>query len=151
MKRRIQVAADLFLVAVDQANGKIAGFVNGIATQETKLRDEFFTDETLHDPNGQNVMILGVAVLPEYRGQGLARELISQYCRRQREKNRKSLVLTCLDDKVKMYEKFGFRDLGESGSSWGGESWHEMAMAFCDDTMAGRGLRMGKEVKNSEV
>ena len=25
-----------------------------------------------------------------------------------------------------MYKKFGFRDLGESASEWGGEKWHEM-------------------------
>lgn len=126
MKRRICVASDFFLVAIDPVNGKMAGFVNGIATPETKLRDEFFMDESLHDPNGPNVMILGVAVLPEWRRQGLARELISRYYNIQRERNRKKLVLTCLEDKVKMYEKFGFQDLGKSGSAWGGETWHEM-------------------------
>lgn len=35
-------------------------------------------------------------------------------------------VLTCHADKTKMYTKFGFRDLGESASVWGGERWHEM-------------------------
>jgi hypothetical protein len=36
------------------------------------------------------------------------------------------LVLTCLDEKVEMYRKMGFVDLGISGSTWGGEAWHEM-------------------------
>ena len=36
------------------------------------------------------------------------------------------LVLTCLEEKVGMYEKMGFKDQGMSQSSWGGESWHEM-------------------------
>ena len=126
MKRRICVAADFFLVAIDPLKERMVGFVNGIATHENKLRDEFFTDESLHDPSGANIMILGVAVLPEYRGQGLARELLSQYRRIQRERNRRALVLTCLEDKVKMYEKLGFRDLGKSSSAWGGEAWHEM-------------------------
>ena len=36
------------------------------------------------------------------------------------------LVLTCHENKVKMYTKLGFRDLGLSRSSWGGEKWHEM-------------------------
>jgi len=40
MKARIAVAADLFFVAIDKENGKMAGFVNGIATDESKLRDE---------------------------------------------------------------------------------------------------------------
>lgn len=42
----------------------MAGFVNGIATDESKLRDEFFMDAGWHDPKGKNVMILGVDVLP---------------------------------------------------------------------------------------
>ena len=117
------------MVAIDRKNGKMAGFVNGIATDESKLRDEFFTDERWHEPRGKNVMILGVDVLPQYRGRGLARELVSRYCAREWARNREKLVLTCLSDKVAMYEKFGFRDLGESTSQWGGEKWHEMVKA----------------------
>jgi ribosomal protein S18 acetylase RimI-like enzyme len=73
MKARIAVAADLFFVAIDRQSGKMAGFVNGIATDESKLRDEFYTDASLHDPKGKNAMILGVDVLPEYRGRGHAK------------------------------------------------------------------------------
>ena len=74
MKERVRLAPDLFLVAVDKKNGQMVGFINSIATNERTLRDEFFTEPTLHDPNGRNVMILSVAVLPEYRNQGLARK-----------------------------------------------------------------------------
>ena len=35
---------------------------------------------------------------------------------------------TCLDEKVKMYEKFGFTDLGQANSTWGGEAWHAMSI-----------------------
>ena len=45
---------------------------------------------------------------------------------REEEKGRKEIVLTCLDEKVEMYKKFGFVDLGMSDSVWGGEEWHEM-------------------------
>ena len=73
-----------------------------------------------------NIMLLGLDVLPEYRGQGLAKELVFQYCRREEEHGRKRMVLTCHENKVKLYRKLGFRDLGASGSTWGGEKWHEM-------------------------
>lgn len=126
MKERVRLAPDLFLVAVDKKTGQMVGFINSIATNEGTLRDEFFTEPTLHDPNGKNVMILSVAVLPEYRGQGIAREMMRTYLSRENDRHRKMIVLTCLEGKVKMYEKFGFRDCGESGSSWGGEQWHEM-------------------------
>ena len=127
MKERVAVASELFLVAVDKENGKIAGFLNGLSTEESVFRDEFFTDITLYDPTGSHVMLLGLDVLPEYRGQGLAREIVYQYMQREQEKGRKALLLTCLDSKVEMYQKFGFRDEGIANSTWGGEEWHEMS------------------------
>lgn len=130
MKERIARAPELFLVAVDKESGKLAGFLNGLATDEVSFRDEFFTDARLYNPDGANVMLLGLDVLPEYRGQGLAREIVSLYLARERDKNRKQVILTCLDSKVGMYEKMGFLDLGISESSWGGEQWHEMVYRF---------------------
>lgn len=127
MQERVAAAPDMFLVAVDKETGKIAGFFNGLATSEKVFRDEFFTDASLHDPNGDTVMLLGLDVLPEYRGQGLARALVEQYVLREQEKGRKTLLLTCLKEKVQMYEKFGFLDLGIANSTWGGEEWHEMS------------------------
>ncbi len=130
MKDRIAKAPDLFLVAVDKETGKIAGFLNGLATNEYSFRDEFFTDANLHYPDGENIMLLGLDVLPEYRGQGLAREIVYQYMRRERENNRKMLLLTCLKSKVEMYKKFGFSDKGIANSTWGGEEWNEMSCAI---------------------
>ena len=133
MRDRVTVAPELFLVAVDKATGKIAGFLNGLATDENVFRDEFFSDIRLYNPEGAYVMLLGLDVLPEYRGQGLAREIMRQYCQRERRKGRKQLILTCLDSKVEMYEKMGYQDLGIADSSWGGEQWHEMRYEL-DDT-----------------
>lgn len=126
IREQVSVAPELFLVAVDKESGQIAGFLNGIATNETTFRDEFFTDKSLHDPDGSGVMLLGLDVLPEYRMQGLGRELINTYSRRERAKGRKRLVLTCLPRLVAMYQKMGFEDHGISTSAWGGETWHEM-------------------------
>lgn len=130
MKERIAAAPDLFLVAVDKATGKIAGFLNGVSTNETTFRDEFFTDISLYDPSGKSVMLLGLDVRPEYRKQGLAREIMKHYLERERKNGREMLILTCLDTKVEMYKKMGYQDNGISGSSWGGEEWHEMSHAI---------------------
>ena len=126
MRDRIDAAPELFLVAVDEDTGLIAGFLNGLATEESSFRDEFFTDCSLHNPSGKNIMLLGLDVLPEYRGKGLAKELVQRYARR--EKGRKKLLLTCLEEKVRMYEHMGFMDNGIANSTWGGEEWHEMEM-----------------------
>ena len=128
MEKRVEKAPELFLVAEDRTTGKIAGFLNGLATDREHLTDDFFTDAEMHDPNGKNIMLLGLDVLPEHRGQGLARALMIRYREREKKKGRKKLVLTCLDQKVEMYEKFGFTDHGIGESVWGGEPWHEMSM-----------------------
>lgn len=126
--KRIAVVPELFFVAIDKFTGKIAGFLNGISTNESKFRDDFFTDTDLHDSQGKNIMILGLDVLPEYRNQGLAREIMNRYCRRESGNGRNMLFLTCLDNKVEMYKKFGFEDKGMADSNWGGEKWHEMTI-----------------------
>lgn len=130
MKERILAAPELFFVVVEKETGKLAGFLNGIATDEGAFRDEFFTDIRLYQPEGKNVMLLGLDVLPEYRRQGLGRELVARYAKRERERGRKRLVLTCLEPKVAMYQKFGFTDRGIADSSWGGEEWHEMVLTL---------------------
>ena len=130
MMARTKAAPELFLVAVDKEAGRIAGFLNGLATNETVFRDEFFTDASLHDREGENIMLLGLDVLPEYRGHGIARELFARYCERERNRGRARLILTCHAEKIPMYEKFGFRDLGISGSLWGGVPWHEMEIVL---------------------
>lgn len=130
MRDRVEYAPELFLVAIDRQTGKIAGFLNGLATEEEIFRDEFFTDVRLYQPDGANIMLLGLDVLPEYRGRGLARELVARYAKREAEKGRKKLLLTCLPEKVNMYEKFGFVDLGLANSTWGGEAWHEMSLTL---------------------
>lgn len=124
---RIERVPELFLVAEDKETGKLAGFLSGIATNESVFRDEFFSDADLHDPDGTNIMLLGLDVLPDYRGQGLARELMYEYLSREHEKGRKCVRLTCLPAKVAMYKKMGFCDEGLSASTWGGEQWHEMS------------------------
>lgn len=126
MRARVQVAADLFLVAIDKETGKIAGFFNGIATDEEKFRDEFFTDAGLHNPKGKTVMLIGLDVLPEYRGLGLATGIVSEYIRREQARGRQLLILTCLEDKLQMYEKMGYQNHGKANSCWGGEVWYEM-------------------------
>ncbi|MBQ0065488.1 MAG: GNAT family N-acetyltransferase [Firmicutes bacterium] len=123
MKQRIEYARDLFLVAVDEKENMI-GIIDAIATNERHLKDEFFTDITLHDPNGKHCMILGLAVVPAWQGKGVAKALMKAFIEIQ--KCRETIVLTCLESKVSLYKKLGYEDLGVSDSSWGGEEWHEM-------------------------
>ena len=60
----------------------------------------------------------------------IERELVAVYLQREQAKGRSEIILTCLDAKVEMYEKFGFIDRGISDSVWGGEEWHEMSVVL---------------------
>ena len=126
MRRRVAAMPTQFLVAVDRETGKLAGFLNGLCSDEKELRDEFFTDVTLHDPAAQTDFLMGLDVLPAYRGQGLAKELMRLYGIWGQVKGRHKMVLTAHEEKVGMYERMGFTDLGVSNSVWGGGVWHEM-------------------------
>lgn len=126
IRERIKKAQELFFVAVDKKTNKIAGFLNGLSTDEESFRDDFFVNPNLYSSYGKNIMLLGLDVLPDYRGRGIARELINQYIKRESKKGRKKLILTCLESKVSMYKNMGFQDMGMSCSTWGNEKWHEM-------------------------
>lgn len=127
MLERVAKAPEMFLVAVDRSTGKIAGFLNGLATHECRFRDAFFTDANLYEPDGRNIMLLGLDVLPEYRRQGLAKELMRQYLCRERGRGRREVILTCLKEKINMYENMGFENRGISDSVWGDEQWYDMS------------------------
>ena len=126
MCRFVGKMPEQFLVAVDRGTGKVAGFLCGISSDEARFKDEFFTDLSLNDPAAQTVYLLGLDILPEYRGQGLARELMKLYGIWSQVKGKHRMVLTAHEEKVGLYEKLGFTDLGISDSTWGGGSWHEM-------------------------
>ena len=113
-------------VSPDDSHDQIAGYITMLMTDEEHFRDAFFEDPSLHQPNGANVMLLGLEVLPSFRHQGLAAELLNRTIRQAEKEGRRKLVLTCRDDKIAMYEKFGFQLCGISKSTLGGVTWYEM-------------------------
>ena len=124
---RISAAPELFWTAVDRETGKLAGYVNGIAVNADTFIDEFFSQATeLHDSDGSTVMLTGMDVMPQYRNQGLARELVTSLAAREKAKGRKRMILTCVEDKIEMYRKFGFSYMGVSASVYGGTVWYDM-------------------------
>ena len=128
LTERIKATAETFLVAEDKETGKLAAFLNGVPTDEEAFRDEFFTDISLSNPEAK---ISCFWVWMSVRNIVCRDWDVNWYpdtARRKHKKGRKKLFLTCLDEKVKMYEKFGFTDLGQANSTWGGEAWHAMSI-----------------------
>ena len=111
-------------------DGKIISFINGLVTDKEHLEDEMYSDSSFHDENGAWQMIFGVDTVPEYRGRGCAGLLIKKMIENAKYENRKGLVLTCKENLVNYYTKFGFVDEGISESNHGGVIWHEMRLKF---------------------
>ena len=127
-KKRLETFPDSFFVA--EANGKIIGFINGCVTDERTIRDEMFEDSGLHHPDGAYQCIFGLDVIGAFRQQGIAAQLMRHLIGDAREKGRKGLILTCKEQLIHYYEKFGYKNLGVSASVHGGAVWYDMILEF---------------------
>ena len=51
-------------------DGKLAGFIDGMATDEKDLRDEMYEKASLHNEKGAWQMIFGLNTIPAFRREG---------------------------------------------------------------------------------
>ena len=128
-EERLEYYSDHFWILEDD-NGKIISFVNGMVTDEEHLTDEMYEKASMHDENGAWQMIFGVNTLPEYRKNGYAEAVLRNVISDAKEQSRKGLVLTCKEKLIHFYGKLGFVDEGVSDSEYGGVVWHEMRLTF---------------------
>ena len=108
----------------------LVGFLDGMVSNSPELTYEMFADASLHDPRGAWQMIFGLNTIPEYRNRGCAGQLIRQCIHDAEIEGRRGVVLTCLEEKIPYYEKFGFRNEGVSESVHGGAVWYLMRITF---------------------
>ena len=126
-RKRIETFPDSFFVA---ENGRIIGFINGCVTDERTIRDEMFEDSRLHHADGLYQSVFGLDVIPEYRRQGVAADLMNRLIQAAKERGKKGMILTCKDRLIHYYEKFGYRNLGLSGSVHGRAVWYDLLLEF---------------------
>ena len=127
-RRRLESFPDCFWLLWD--GEALVSVVNGMASDESDLRDDMFHDADLHQPDGDWLMIFGVATIPEYQRHGCAAQVLRQVIEDTKARGRKGLVLTCKEFRVSYYAKFGFVDEGVSQSEHGGAVWHQMRITF---------------------
>lgn len=109
---------------------KLAGFVDGMVTNQADLTDELYAQAALHDESGAWQMIFGVNTLPACRRQGIAETLLRRAIADARAQGRRGLVLTCKEHLLHYYAKLGFVNEGVSGSVYGGAVWYQMRLTF---------------------
>lgn len=123
---RIAAFPDSFFVA--EADGNIIGFINGAVTDSQVIEDVMFEEVSLHKPEGAYQSIFGLDVLPDFRGRGIAADLMRHMIKEAKNQGRKGLILTCKEGLIHYYEAFGYRSLGLSESVHGGAVWYDMIL-----------------------
>ena len=127
-RERLEHYADHFWLMFDA--DRLVSFVDGFVTDIPDLTDEMYERAEMHDENGAWQMIFGVNTLPEYRRRGLAGELINRAVEDAEKQGRRGLVLTCKEEKIHYYAKFGFKNEGVSESVHGNVVWYQMRLTF---------------------
>lgn len=117
-----------FLVA--EAGGRIVGQVNSGATHKDDISDEAFKGLIGHEPDGANIVVFSLAVLPEMRRGGLGAQLMREFIAGSRKRGHQQVLLLCKDALVPFYSRLGFADRGISASTHGGAVWHEMGLVL---------------------
>lgn len=112
MMGRIENYPDTFLVA--QEDGKVIGHIFGPAFNKRYIEDELYFENHPNQKDDRYQMVLSLAVLLEYRKQGVATKLIEAMTQEARKQNRQAISLTCLPKLIKFYEKRGFHNEGKT-------------------------------------
>ena len=127
-RKRLEVFADRFWLLWE--GDRLVSMVNGMVTDREELVDEMFADATIHQADGKWQMIFGVATHPEYQRRGLAAQVLQRAIADCKAEGRKGLILTCKEQKLHYYAKFGFVNQGVSVSEHGGALWYQMRLEF---------------------
>ena len=136
LSERLQLFPESFLIA--EADGELVGFVNGAVIDEPIIRDAHYHDAALHNPAGAYQSVFGLDVLPEYRKQGIAGELLTTLIDLARQAGREGLTLCCKEEKIPYYEKFGLVNSGKSASKHGNAVWYDMILHFKEKWESGK-------------
>lgn len=129
IEKRMRLFPENFWVA--ESEGNILGFINGGTTDKPELPDAFYhEEEKLHVPDGAYQTVFGLNVRPQYRRQGIARQLVMQMIEASRQRRKKGVILTCKEHLIPFYSSCGFVNHGVSDSVHGGAVWYDMKCIF---------------------
>lgn len=124
---RLEHLGDSFLVAElpdEQGIYRIIGLIDARPTYDERLTDELFENGGV--VAGKNQAIMGLAVLPEYQAMGVGSRLMGDFINEMKSSGYRHILLTCKEEKITYYERFGYENLGVSASVHGGARWYDM-------------------------
>ena len=129
MKKRLELFGPSFMVAERVSDGKLVGLINGTVSNDAVISDAMYEDIS-YDVRADYQMVFGLDVLPEFRGQGIAQELMNALIKLAWDDGRRGMVLTCKKELIEFYEHFGYVNQGISKSVHGGVQWYDMVLIF---------------------
>ena len=124
---RLEHLGDSFFVAElpdEQGIYRIIGLIDARPTYDERLTDELFENGGV--VAGENQAIMGRAVLPEYQAMGVGSRLMGDFINEMKSSGYRHILLTCKEEKITYYERFGYENLGVSASVHGGARWYDM-------------------------
>jgi ribosomal protein S18 acetylase RimI-like enzyme len=124
IQKRIKLFPEGFLVA--ESKGEIIGLINSASTDKEDITDEELKDMVSHVKDGKNMVIFSLAVLPESRGDGISKKLMSRFIEASKDLKKEKILLLCKSELIPYYQNYDFLYGGESKSKHGGFNWHEM-------------------------
>lgn len=127
-ERFAKFAECFFVIEVDK---KIIGQINGCIYDTPELPDKLYSNPSLHCPDGKYQTVFGLAIDPDFQGNGYASLLASHFIEISKMRKHEGIVLTCKDHLIKFYQDLGFKHLGKSDSNHGGVCWNDMLLTFC--------------------
>jgi ribosomal protein S18 acetylase RimI-like enzyme len=128
IKLRIETFPQGFFVA--EVGGRVIGMTNGACTNKEDISDEELKQLIGHDPDGKNMVIFALAVLPEFQKRGIAKRLVQRFVEEARRNKKEKVFLMCKQHLIVYYKGMGFDHVGLSRSTHGGSQWHEMRLSL---------------------
>ena len=126
IKLRLETFHQGFLVA--EVNGRVVGILNGAATNKDDISDEELKQLIGHDPDGKNMVVFALAVLPEFQKRGISHQLMARFVEEAQARKKENLLLLCKQNLIAYYERLAFDHTGLSRSTHGGAEWHVMRL-----------------------
>lgn len=121
MLERIAVIPDSFIVARNEQS-KIIGYVVGPVLKQRYITDDLFEKSVPNPFTGGFQSILSLVVHPDYRGKGIAAQLLDELERICVKSKREAITLTCLDYLVPFLRSEWIPERGEIGFCTRGSS-----------------------------
>ncbi len=126
--QRLHSFPECFWIA--ESGGQITAMINGMTTDRRDLTDEMYEKKALYSADGAWLMLFGVATHPDYQKKGLASRLMNHVIEEMKRQEKSGLVLTCKEELLPFYQRFGFVSEGISDSVHGGAVWYQMRLDF---------------------